>query len=87
MCFLPKLTKPITGHCLGATAALEAILSVMAIKHQVAPPSANCKRPDSKWLPGLVTGPPRVAILEHALSISLGFWGHLAALVFSRHAG
>ncbi|PZR73497.1 MAG: hypothetical protein DLM52_10985 [Chthoniobacterales bacterium] len=39
-------TKPITGHCLGATPALEAILSVEALRRQVIPPTANCLSQD-----------------------------------------
>ncbi|MEO8439659.1 MAG: hypothetical protein ABI540_05495 [Spartobacteria bacterium] len=35
-------TKPITGHCLGATPALDAVLSVAALRHQIVPPTANC---------------------------------------------
>ena len=39
-------TKPVTGHCLGATPAMEAILCLQALRHQTIPPTANCRDQD-----------------------------------------
>jgi 3-oxoacyl-[acyl-carrier-protein] synthase II len=76
-------TKPVTGHCLGATSAIEAVIALGALRRQVVPPTANCTRPD----PACAIQPQplhaRPARLRHVLSSSLGFWGHQAALVFS----
>lgn len=77
-------TKPITGHCLGATPALEAVLVLEALARQIIPPTANCHRPDPAC--GLHVQPlrPAPAVLRHVMSNSLGFWGHHASLIFSR---
>ena len=74
-------TKPVTGHCLGATPALEAVLCIEALRHQMIPPTANCFAPGC----GIDVVPlqARSATLQNVLSNSLGFWGHHAALVFS----
>jgi len=76
-------TKPVTGHCLGATPALEAILSIMALHHQRIPPNANYATEDPAIDLDIVSGDPREAYLEHVLSTSLGFWGNQAGLLFS----
>lgn len=75
-------TKPITGHCLGATPVLEAILCVEALRHQIIPPTANCDHPAFPL--DVVPLRARPAPLAHILSNSLGFWGTHASLVFSR---
>lgn len=77
-------TKPVTGHCLGATSALEAVIAITAMQWQMVPPTANCTQPDPQCaiqVQPLKAGP---AILRHVMSNSLGFWGYHAALVFSR---
>jgi 3-oxoacyl-[acyl-carrier-protein] synthase II len=76
-------TKPVTGHCLGATPALEAVIAVEALRRQVVPPTANCRQPDPECPVNpqpLCAQPTR---LRHVLSSSLGFWGYHAALIFS----
>jgi 3-oxoacyl-[acyl-carrier-protein] synthase II len=75
-------TKPITGHCMGAGAALEAIISIEALRRQLLPPSANCDQPDPECAIDLVRGQPRPAAVRAALSLSSGFWGNQGALVF-----
>jgi 3-oxoacyl-[acyl-carrier-protein] synthase II len=79
-----RSTKPITGHCLGATPAIEAILCLQALRQQEIPPVINCDQPDRQCPihPQSLTGP--TLPLNHVLSTSLGFWGYHAALVFSR---
>lgn len=79
-------TKPITGHCLGATAALEAILAVQAAKTGQLPPTATLRDPDPACALTLVQdGPQQAAICNHTLSLSQAFWGKTAALVLSRY--
>jgi 3-oxoacyl-[acyl-carrier-protein] synthase II len=77
-------TKPVTGHCLGTTPALEAVLCIEALRRGIAPPSVNCFDLD----PALQLPPPISVAAElrssHTMSNSIGFWGHRAALVFSR---
>ncbi len=78
-------TKAVTGHCLGATPALELIIAIEALRHRTLPPSANFRTPDPA-LPTLTllreaTPAPDA---RHILSTSIGFWGNLAALVISR---
>ena len=76
-------TKPVTGHCLGATPALEAILCIESLRHQIVPPTANCLEPDPQCPIRVQTSPVGVRDLRHVLSNSLGFWGYQAALIFS----
>lgn len=77
-------TKPVTGHCLGATAALEAVLSVESLRHQLFPPTANSGDPDPACCIRLQREVACKMSLKHVLSTSLGFWGYHAALLFSR---
>jgi 3-oxoacyl-(acyl-carrier-protein) synthase len=75
-------TKPVTGHCLGATPALEALVSIGALLHQMIPPTANCSSPDPAC--GIDVQPlvARPAKLSAVMSNSLGFWGYHASLIF-----
>lgn len=75
-------TKPITGHCVGATPALEAVICIEALRHQIVPPTMNCAEPDPDCHLDLVRDHPRPARLRHVVSHSLGFWSNHAALVF-----
>jgi len=75
-------TKPVTGHCLGATPVLEAVLCVRALQEQMIPPTANCHAPAFPL--DFVPLQARPAALRHVLSNSLGFWGKHASLLFSR---
>jgi 3-oxoacyl-[acyl-carrier-protein] synthase II len=75
-------TKPVTGHCLGASAALEAVVTILALREQLAPPTANCLEPDPGCGLDVVTGPARPVGMRVAMSNSLGFWGKNASLIF-----
>jgi len=77
-------TKPVTGHCLGATPALEAIVSVQAMRHQIIPPTANCASQDPACNINVQPLTPRPAKLSAVMSNSLGFWGYHASLVFQK---
>ena len=64
------------------TPALEALVSVEALIHQIIPPTANCSSPDPACdidVQPLVARPAR---LSAAMSNSLGFWGYHASLIF-----
>lgn len=77
-------TKPITGHCLGATPALEAVIAIEAMRRGLVPPTANCRQPDPDCAINMQPDGVRPADLRHVMSNSLGFWGYHASLVFSR---
>jgi 3-oxoacyl-(acyl-carrier-protein) synthase len=75
-------TKPVTGHCLGATPALEAVICLEALRHQMIPPTANCRQQDPSCpinVQPLTAKPSRISTV---MSNSLGFWGYHASLIF-----
>lgn len=82
-------TKSVTGHLMGAAGAVEAIATVMALNHRMAPPTVGLRRPDAELgelahvfrATPLCAPPPEDAGI--ALSTSFGFGGHNAALVLS----
>ncbi|MFJ9853728.1 beta-ketoacyl-[acyl-carrier-protein] synthase family protein [Streptomyces sp. NPDC101150] len=76
-------TKGVTGHTMGAAGAIEAALTVLAVEHQLAPPTANFRHhePELSEL-DLVTGAPRRHPIRLALSNSSGFGGHHTVLAF-----
>ncbi|MEU8606953.1 beta-ketoacyl-[acyl-carrier-protein] synthase family protein [Actinoplanes sp. NPDC048791] len=76
--------KSITGHCLGASGALEAIASIQAITSGLIPPIANLDRPDKQLHLDLVRDEPREADVHSVLTNSFAFGGHNVALVFGR---
>ena len=76
--------KPITGHCLGASPALEAVLCVMVINKNKAPHTANLKNIDEKLKINPIMESPSEGEFKNVLSTSLGFWGNHASLVFSK---
>ena len=78
-------TKPITGHCLGATAALEAVIAIETLRGGCIPPTANHEELDPEIDLDVVAGEPRPASLRRVLSTSLGFWGTQAAVIFERY--
>ncbi|MBI1318067.1 MAG: beta-ketoacyl-ACP synthase II [Candidatus Hydrogenedens sp.] len=78
-------TKSQIGHLLGAAGAVEAIACIQAIREGVLPPNLNYETPDSECDLPIVANESRPASVEIALSNSLGFGGHNAALVFRRY--
>lgn len=77
--------KGVIGHCLGAGGAIEAVFTVLSLEHQIVPPTANHLRQDPGLCLDMVTGSPRSASLERALSTSFGFGGQNCALLFEKH--
>lgn len=75
-------TKSMTGHLLGAAGALEAILSTMALREGVIPPTINLDHPDPECDLDYVAHEARRVALRTALSNSFGFGGHNVALIF-----
>lgn len=76
-------TKGVTGHPLAAAGAIEAAYTVLAIEHGAVPPTANLTRLDPELDIDVVHGAPRAARLDVAVSTSMGFGGHNAALVLT----
>lgn len=74
-------TKSMTGHAMGATAAMEAIFSVLALRDQKVPPTINLDVPDPECDLDYVANTGRSVALEHVMSNSFGFGGHNAALI------
>ncbi len=79
-------TKSAIGHLLGASGAVEAIFSVLAIRDQVAPPTLNLENPSVETQIDLCANAPRKREINVALSNSFGFGGTNAALLFRRVA-
>jgi len=77
-------TKGATGHCLGASGAIEAIACVFAAQRGVVPPTINYEHPDPECDLDYIANEAREAKVEVALSNNFGFGGHNACLVIRR---
>ena len=77
-------TKSMTGHLLGGAGGLEAGITALALRDQVAPPTANYEVPDPDCDLDYVPHAPRKMKIDYALSNSFGFGGTNAALLFKR---
>ena len=77
-------TKSMTGHLLGGAGGLEAGITVLAIRDQVAPPTINLENPDEGCDLDYVPLHARPMKIEYALSNSFGFGGTNGSLIFKR---
>jgi 3-oxoacyl-[acyl-carrier-protein] synthase II len=77
-------TKSMTGHLLGGSGALEAVISTMAIINNTLPPTINYTTPDPVCDLDYVPNKPRKAEPRNIMSNSFGFGGHNATLILSR---
>ena len=77
-------TKSMTGHLLGASGALEAVVSVMAIENDRIPPTINLEQPDPEcdlnYTPNKKLDKP----INASMNNSFGFGGHNASLIFQK---
>jgi 3-oxoacyl-[acyl-carrier-protein] synthase II len=80
-------TKSMTGHMMGATGALEAIICVQAIRTGWIPPTIHLNTPDPECDLDYVPNQARQHEVEVALSNAFGFGGHNAVLAFRRFEG
>jgi len=78
-------TKGATGHCLGASGAVEAMFSILAIDRGVLPPTINYEVPDPECDLDYIPNESREADVRTAVSNSFGFGGHNATVVFRRY--
>ncbi len=74
-------TKSMTGHTLGAAGAIELIISCLAIKNKVIPPTINYENPDPECDLNYTPNEAKEFDVKVALSNSLGFGGHNATLL------
>lgn len=77
-------TKAMTGHTLGAAGGIETALTVLALQHQLVPPTVNLDAPDPEIPLEVVSKEARPGVFDAAVKTSLGFGGHNAALVLTR---
>ncbi len=81
---LVSSTKSMTGHLLGGAGGLEAGITIMALKHQMVPPTTNLEDPDPACDLNYIPNKAQQAKLDIALSNSFGFGGTNGALIFRR---
>ncbi len=77
-------TKSMIGHLLGAAGGIEAVLTALAIKHQIAPPTINLENQDPDCDLDYVPNTARNMKIDVAISNSFGFGGTNGSLVFKR---
>lgn len=77
-------TKSMHGHTLGAAGAIEAVATVLALKHGTLPPTANFTEPDPECDLDVIQNEARATQVEAALSNSFAFGGLNATLAFKR---
>lgn len=77
-------TKSMTGHLLGAAGGVEAIVSVLAIKHQTVPPTINLVNPDPECDLNYTPLKPVKREIKTVLSNNFGFGGHNASICFKK---
>jgi beta-ketoacyl ACP synthase len=77
--------KAALGHSVGAVGALESILTVLALREQVIPPTLNLENLDPEIDLDVVAGKPRSGNYQYAVNNSFGFGGHNVAITFGRY--
>lgn len=77
--------KSALGHSVGAVGAVESILTVLALRDGVVPPTLNLRNLDPEIDLDVVAGEPRTGNYQYAINNSFGFGGHNVALVFGKH--
>jgi 3-oxoacyl-[acyl-carrier-protein] synthase II len=77
-------TKPITGHLMGASGAIEAMICALALWHQEIPPTINLHDPDPGCDLDYVPGEARAYPLKVAVNLNAGFGGRYACLVLKK---
>lgn len=78
-------TKSMTGHLLGGAGGLEAGITVLALRDQLAPPTVNYETPDPECDLDYVPNTARPMKIDYALSNSFGFGGTNGCLIFKKY--
>ena len=84
---LISATKSMTGHLLGAAGAVESIISILSVKHDIVPGTINTKNIDEK-IPAdlnIVIGKSVRQPVRYSLNNTFGFGGHTASSIFRKH--
>lgn len=79
--------KGAIGHLLGAAGSVETAATLLALRDGIVPPTVNLLEPDPECDLNYTPGEPLSRPIEHALKLSMGFGGHLAAAVVRRVGG
>jgi beta-ketoacyl ACP synthase len=77
--------KSALGHSVGAVGAVESVLTVLALRDQIVPPTLNLVNLDPEIDLDVVAGQPRPGKYEYAINNSFGFGGHNVALTFGKY--
>ncbi|MCV7151167.1 3-oxoacyl-ACP synthase KasB [Mycolicibacterium pyrenivorans] len=77
--------KSALGHSVGAVGAVESILTLMALRDGIVPPTRNLKNLDPEIDLDVVAGEPRTGNFQYAINNSFGFGGHNVALAFGKY--
>ena len=78
-------TKSMTGHLLGASGAIEAIVCALAVKDNFVPPTINLENPGEGMDLDYTPNKGKERVISYALSNSLGFGGHNATIVLKKY--
>lgn len=81
---LTSSIKPVIGHTLGACSALETLSCILALEHQIIPPTLSDVEPDEGLDIDYCFNVSRPAHLEYAVKNSMGFWGTNASVILKR---
>jgi 3-oxoacyl-[acyl-carrier-protein] synthase II len=76
--------KSMIGHLLGGSGSLEAVITVLAMEHDMVPPTVNLTHPDPECDLDYVPGEARKVSIRTAMSNSFGFGGHNSVLIFRK---
>jgi 3-oxoacyl-[acyl-carrier-protein] synthase II len=77
-------TKSMTGHLLGASGGIEAVASVLAMQHDLVPPTINLDTPDELCDLDYTPKVAKARTINYAMSNSFGFGGHNGSLIFKK---
>ncbi|WUI27123.1 3-oxoacyl-ACP synthase KasB [Mycobacterium sp. NBC_00419] len=77
--------KSALGHSVGAVGAVESILTIMALRDGVVPPTLNLRNLDPEIDLDVVAGEPRPGNYQYAVNNSFGFGGHNVAIAFGKY--
>lgn len=82
-------TKSMTGHLLGAAGAIETIISVLAIRDGIVPPTINTTEIDDEipMKENILLGTAKKMEVNYALNNTFGFGGHTASSIFKKYEG
>ena len=80
-------TKSMMGHTLGAAGGIESVITVLAVRHGIVPPTINLDEPDPGFELDFAAHTAQERPLQVALNNSFGFGGHNVSLAFRRYAG